>query len=601
MAKIKDEDISALRERADLAEIVGAYTKLKKSGGNRYTGLCPFHSEKTPSFSIDNAKGLFFCFGCNEGGDVFRFVEKIESLPFVEAVEWLAHKSGFQLHYEEQRPGDRHARGLKQRIIQANEEATRFFHETLMATPAASSARDYLSGRGFPAEAARRWEIGFAPGGNSLTRHLLGKGFSQEELLKADLTRRSERDGSLYDTFRGRIVFPTRSHQGDVVGFGARALGDQKPKYVNTSETPVFQKSRFMYGLHKAKVSLARGEAAIVVEGYTDVIALHEAGIGEAVATNGVALGETHFELLKRFTHRAVLMFDADEAGKGATERGFEYQHRLGLDVLVAPLPAGKDPADAISSHGPDPVRAAIAAARPLMEFKLEQTIGTLVLDTPEAKGRAVRAAAEVLGWHPDPVARHEYAFLAARRIGVDPDGVQRVLAERGAQRPAGAWGGDGSSGRRLPGHVKVEREALQVLVTRTRDAARWAGLIGETDFTSPARAELFNVARAAMDAGKAELTAEEASRLSPEAFSLYTELAVAANGTEAEDRGAGLEEIFVRLRLFRLERDIKVRRNTLQEVNPLVDAKRHDDLFTQLVKLEAERRDLLRHLQGVA
>lgn len=606
MAKINDEDIDRLRDTADIVEVISGYTQLKKSGGSTFKGLCTFHSDKTPSMSVDQAKGLFFCFGCGEGGNIYHFVQKMENLDFPDAVEWLARKTGFQLRYEEQRPGDRQARGLKQRIVAANEEATKFFHKALMDSPDASGARQYLASRGFDREVAARWELGYAPGRDSLTKHLTAKGFTHDELLKAGLSRKSDRDGSLYDSFRQRIIFPTRSHQGDVVGFGARKLleSDGGPKYLNTAETPAFQKSRVMYGLLKAKASLGKGDAAIVVEGYTDVIALHEAGIVQAVATNGVALGESHFELLKKFTHRLVLMFDADTAGKGATERGFDLQHKLGLEVLVAPLPEGSDPADVVKNDGTDALRKIVDAASPLMEFKLQQTVAKLRLDTPEAKGRAVSEVVEVLGWHPDPVARHEYVFMAARLIGVDSDAIQRALGERGSRPPSEsnrAGGVDTGRDRRFPGNVKVEREALQLLVTRTQQAGPWARQISTADFTAPARRELFDAALGAIEASASELPVEDASKLSPDAFSLFTELSLGADDHPIDDLEGRLLEVFVRLKVFSLERDIKQRRATLQEVNPVDEASKHDELFTELVGLEAERRELLRRLQGAA
>lgn len=600
MAKINDQDIDNLRESADIVEIVSAYTQLKRSGGQTFKGLCPFHSEKTPSFSVDAAKNLYHCFGCSRGGNIYTFVQEIENLPFPEAVEWLARKTGFPLRYEESRPGEAQASGIKARLLEANKAATAFFHERLMNAPEAGPARDYLSGRGFGREVAERWQLGYAPGRDALTRHLLSKGFAQKELEQADLSRRSERDGSLYDTFRQRITFPTWNLQGDVVAFGARALGDQQPKYLNSSETPVFSKSRVMYGLNRAKSAIARG-SAVVVEGYTDVIALHEAGVTEAVATNGVALGETHFELLKKFSSRAVLMFDADDAGKSATERGFGIHHRIGLEVLVAPLPPGRDPADVVRGDGADGIKKVIESAQPLLEFKLEQTIGKLPLDTPEARSRAVSEAVKVLVLNPDQIARHQYAFTVARRIGVDPETVMQALQEeRSGFSEVGKGSNERDRDRRLPGHVKVEREALQLLLTRTREMGAWFDEIVESDFTSPPRRELFKHAALAHDAGRPQAGAGVVDELSPDGRSLFTELTVMENPVGFEDT-AGIREVFVRLKVFKLEREIKSRRNTLQDVNPLVDPQKHDDLFTELVKLEAERRDLLRRLQGAA
>ncbi|MFN2388504.1 MAG: DNA primase [Actinomycetota bacterium] len=601
MARIREEDIDALRERADIVEIVSGYTHLKKSSGQTHKGLCPFHTEKTPSFTVNAASGLFHCFGCQEGGNLYQFVEKVENLPFPDAVEWVARKTGFDLRYEEMRPGEKQAVGLKRRLIGMNAEAAAFFHSTLMNSPDALQARRYLEGRGFGKEVAVRWQLGYAPGRDALCRHLLAKGYTATDLLHADLGRKSDRDGSVFDSFRQRITFPTWDINGDVIAFGARALGDQQPKYLNTSETPVFSKSRVMYGLNRAKSTLGRGEAAVVVEGYTDVIALHEAGVTEAVATNGVALGESHFELLKKFSRRAVLMFDADAAGKGATERGFGIHHRLGLEVLVAPLPPGRDPADVVREDGAEGIRKVIETAQPLLEFKLDQTLAKLSLDTPEARSRAVAEAVQVLAWHPDPIARGQYVFLAADRIGVDSAAIERALAERrsGAPEPAPPTSErDRDRDRRLPGHVKVEREALERLLVRAPEAVAAAEDIDETHFTNPARREVFRAAVVAAT-GSGTSPGELVQRLSPDARSLFTELTVGAG--EGDRTATDTGELFARLRVFRLEREIKARRSTLQEMNPLEEPDRHDALFTELVGLEAARRDLLRHVQGGA
>ena len=616
MAKIREQDIDALRDRADIVEIVSGYTTLKKSGANTFKGLCPFHTEKTPSFSVNAASGLTYCFGCQEGGNVYQFIQKVENLPFPEAVEWVARKVGYHLQYEEQRPGEKERQGLKARVVQANKIAADFFHKTLIESPDALQARRYLEGRGFGREVAERWRLGYAPGRDSLCKLLQEKGFGRDEIIKADLGRVSDRDGSLYDSFRQRIIFPTWSLQGDVVAFGARALlPDQQPKYLNTSDTPAFSKSRFMYGLDRARKELSgAGRPAVVVEGYTDVIALHEAGLQQAVATNGTALGETHFELLKKFTERVVLMFDADAAGRGAAERGWGLDTdlrkmplaaRVGLEVLVAPLPPGRDPADVVKDDGTEGIQKVVDAAQPLLEFKLEQTLGKLPLDTPEARARAVREAVRVLGWHPDPIARHQYTFSVARRIGVEPDAVLRALNEEQAFAPGNeVEGGNAERNRRVPGHVKVEKEALRLLLTGTDEARSFIGSLTDKNFTSPPRRELFGCIRRTIEAG-GRLDASLAEDLSADAATLFSELGVGEAAPRLHDvddeEVDDTREIFARLQLFTLERDIKSRRSTLQELNPLDDAERHDALFTELVGLEAARRDLLRSIQGAA
>ena len=597
MARIKQDDVDALRERADIVEVIGGYVRLKREGAHGFKGLCPFHSEKTPSFRVDAAKGLWHCFGCGLGGNVYQFLERAENLPFPEAVEWLARKTGFALRYEEARPGEQAASGVKARLIGLNEQAASFMHDQLLHSPQARPAREHLHGRGFGPEIAGRWRLGYAPGRNAVTRHLLASGFSPAEIERGGLGRTSERDGALYDVFRERIVFPTWNLQGDVVAFGARALGEATPKYLNTSDTPVFSKSRVLYGLDRAKSSIARG-TAVVVEGYTDVIALHEAGITEAVATNGTALGEAHLELLRKFTNRVVLMLDADDAGRGAAERAFGVHHRVGVEVLVAPLPDGRDPADVVADEGPDAIRKVLDDAQPLMLFKLEEMIAKLPLDTPEARSSAVRQVVQVLGWHPDPIARHEYAFMAARRIGVEPEAVQRALSE---QRPRSVGSrGESERGRdrRLPGHVKVEREALDLLVNQLPAIADAAGELDEQDFTSAARRELFRLAMSQAGTGATALGAAVAERLSSEGLALFTELTVGQD-PPTEDVEERAREVFARLKVFSLEREIKKRRDVLQDVNPLDDPERHASLFTELVALEAKRRDLLRRAQG--
>jgi DNA primase len=601
MAKIKEEDVDALRDGVDVIELVSSYTQLKKAGGSNYKGLCPFHSEKTPSFTVDSSKGLWHCWGCSAGGNIYHFVQKIENLAFPDAVEWLAKKTGFTLHYEEMRPGEERAAGIKMRIVAANSAATSFYHDALFSSPEANAARVYLEGRGFGKETATKWRLGYASETwDLLSKHLLSKGFTSDELEAAGLSRRRQGDGSLYDVFRNRIIFPTWNHQGDIVGFGARALApDQQPKYLNTAETKAFSKSRVMYGLDKAKGSIARGETALVVEGYTDVIALHEAGIEDAVATNGVALGESHFELLKRWAKRVVLMLDSDQAGQGATERSFGFQHRLGIEVLVAPLPEGRDPAEVVAADGPDAIRSALSDARPLLEFKLDQTIAKLPADTPEAKSRAVREAVKVLGWHPDPIARHEYAFIVARKIGVDAGAVQRALSEGTVGLHEAET--EGAPDRRFPGYIKVEREALQLLLTRTRETGARALELEEKSFSSAPRKELFRCALRAFEDGKNFVGADVAEALSPEALALFTELAVGAEVDVVEDPSARADELFTRLQIFALDREIRTRRTSLQDVNPLDQPERHDELFTELVALEARKRDLQRSLQVTA
>ena len=318
--RIRDESIAQVREVTDIVVLVGEYVALRPAGGTRMKGLCPFHQEKTPSLTVDSSRQHYHCFGCSEGGDVIDFLRKQEALSFIEAVERLAQRAGIELRYEGRSAGDRGSLGRKSRLVAAHAEAVAFYHRVLLESPDAKPARDYLRSRGFDRATAERFRLGWAPAGSweALVTHLRGKGFRPEELTEAGLARTGSR--GLRDTFHARVLFPIFDIGGEPVAFGGRLLdGDgQAPKYVNTAETPVWYKGRTLYALNWAKVAIVQGGFAVVVEGYTDVIACHRAGVPQAVATCGTALRGEHFKLLSRFTDKVVLAFDADAAGSKA-------------------------------------------------------------------------------------------------------------------------------------------------------------------------------------------------------------------------------------------------------------------------------------------
>ncbi|HYU58763.1 MAG TPA: DNA primase, partial [Actinomycetota bacterium] len=349
--RIRQEDVETVRERTDIVQVVGQYLQLRKAGADRFVGLCPFHTEKTASFGVSPSKQLYHCFGCGVGGNVFHFVMAIENLGFPEAVERLAKQAGITLRYEGLSESDRRDLSRRGALHRANQLAAELYHANLMESPEAGAARDFLASRGLAREAAVEFGIGLAPGlPDFLLRRLAGK-LSAEILVEAGLVVKDAR-GALRDRFRGRVTFPLHDLTGRGVGFGARLLAGEGPKYVNTPETAIYKKGELLYNLHRAKAAMARTGTAVVVEGYTDVIALAQGGVGTAVATCGTALSESHFRLLSRFAERAVLAFDSDEAGAKAAERAFAFHEQHPVEAVVLVLPEGLDPADFVLKHG---------------------------------------------------------------------------------------------------------------------------------------------------------------------------------------------------------------------------------------------------------
>ncbi|MEN8114562.1 MAG: DNA primase [Actinomycetota bacterium] len=456
------EDIDRVRERTDLVELASEVTKVKRSGRS-VMAVCPFHSEKTPSLSIDPARGLFHCFGCGKSGDVFGWVQETQSLGFSDALELLARRAGVTLTRD---PEAAKRRDRRERLVDAVERAVTFYNERLRTAEDAGHARGYLRSRGYDADIVEQFHLGYSPDAwETLVRHLRDGGIADEAMIGAGLASRSRR-GGLVDRFRNRLMFPIYDVRGDAVGFGARLLEGDGPKYLNSPETPIYHKSRLLYGLNWSKSQIVRSDEAVVVEGYTDVIAFHLAGNPVAVATCGTALGEEHLDLLRRFSKRVVLAFDADEAGAGAAERGFERSVPGDLDLRVALLPEGRDPADLVSEgHGED-LEKAIDDSAPLLQFRIERELQGFDMSEPESRGRAVRAAAKLISLHPDPVTRHEYAVLVSRRTGVDVATVESALRRSSAPPTDSEVPIDEE---RLTGPQRTEREALRLLLANER------------------------------------------------------------------------------------------------------------------------------------
>jgi len=459
------DDKERVRERTDLAELAAEVTRVKRSGRS-VTAICPFHDEKTPSLSIDPARGLFHCFGCGKSGDVFTWVEETQGVDFPSALEVLARRAGITL--TESR-GEQHRRGQRELLVEAVTDAVAFYHERLKSGEDAAGARGYLRGRGYGADVISRFSIGYSPPGwDALVTHLLAKGHDPATLLKAGLGSRSSR-GSIIDRFRGRLMFPISDLRGDPVGFGARVLDGDGPKYLNSPETPIYHKSRLLFGLDRAKSEIVRTDRAVVVEGYTDVIAFHLAGHPVAVATCGTALGEEHLDLLRRFTKRVVLAFDSDAAGTGAALRGFDRSVPGDLDLRLARFPDGRDPADLQQAGMGDTLVRAVDDSVPLLKFRIDRELEGFDMAEPEAKVRAATAAARIIALHPDPAVREEYARRVSRLTGVDQAVVVRAARRDGAV-PASAVVVD-----RKPtsGEERAERELLRLVLANDEGLSR--------------------------------------------------------------------------------------------------------------------------------
>ncbi|HWG73339.1 MAG TPA: DNA primase [Acidimicrobiales bacterium] len=429
---ILDEDVVRVRETTDFVALASEHIALRRVG-RRWVGLCPFHMEKSPSLSINAEDGFFHCFGCQKGGDVITFVRDLEHLDFVEAVEKLAARAGITLRYDERAGHDGQQRT---RITEALEAAIDWYHQRLMSGADGAAARAYLRAeRGYDGDVVRRYRLGWAPEGwNQLVRSLK---VPAATLAEAGLAGAGERGH--FDTFRGRLLFPIFEASGRPVGFGGRLLpGGRGPKYKNTAGSAVYDKSRVLYGLNWAKNAVVERQRVVVCEGYTDVIGLHGAGIGEAVATCGTALADGHVRLLTRFARRIVLAYDADGAGQAAAERVYEWEHRFEVDIAVALLPPGADPAD-VARRDPDALGAAVEGAQPYLAFRLERLLARADLRTPEGRARAAGAAMSLVATHPNALVRDQYVMVVADRCRIDPTRLRQMPPPPGGDERRGS------------------------------------------------------------------------------------------------------------------------------------------------------------------
>lgn len=432
---IRKEDIDEVRARTDIREIIEGYVSLKSAGIGTFKGLCPFHDERTPSFNVRPQVGSYHCFGCGESGDVYSFVMAMEHTSFVETVERLAARIGYTLHYEGGKPGDRYEAGMRRRLLDAHKIAAEFFERNLYS-PDAQEAQRFLGARGFDPAATRHFGVGYAPRGwDHLLKHLRSQGFTDEELKATGMF--SEGNRGLYDRFRGRIIWPIRTIAGETIGFGARRLfdDDQGPKYLNTPETQLYKKSQVLYGIDLAKREMTKKKQVVIVEGYTDVMAAHLAGVTTAVATCGTAFGPGHIKMVRRMITddgsggEVIFTFDGDAAGQKAAMAAFQEDQRFVAQTFVAVAEDGMDPCDLRLRKGDAAVRSLIASRRPLFEFAIDTTLAKYDLATLEGRVLAMRAIAPIIAGIKDRDLRPAYMRKVSGQLGLELDEIQRAVA----------------------------------------------------------------------------------------------------------------------------------------------------------------------------
>ncbi len=649
--RIRDEDIEAVRSRSPIAEVVGEYLQLRSAGGGSLKGLCPFHEEKTPSFNVTPARGLWYCFSCAEGGDVIAFVRKIDSLGFTEAVERLAARAGIELRYEQggHVPGQEQSR--RRRLIEAHRAAADYYVQQF-STASAAPAREFLTSRGFDLSDAERFGVGYAPDDWEMTtRHLRGLGFTEDELLAAGLAGQGRH--GLTDKFRGRLIWPIRDLSGDVIAFGARKLNpDQNgPKYLNTPETPIFKKSSVLYGADLAKRDIAQRRQAVIVEGYTDVMACHLAGLTTAVATSGTSFGEGHIAILRRLLMddsqlrgEVVFTFDGDAAGRRAALRAFGMEERFVTQTFVAVQQDGLDPCDLRLKEGDAAVRDLVASRLPLYEFAVRAALSDFDLESAEGRIGALDAAARIVARIKDHALRKVYAIkvdrwlgfmdeeLVMQRIAGHIPGSRRKPAARRGSRPAdggGARDGRGeAAGAPGPGRpvdhdgvaaarsvvydttdpvINLERQALKLAIQRPALLGPAFDGMGAEVFTAPAHRgvrELIAGCGGVATAGPARDWMDRLLAAAPNdnARMFLTRLAVEsveAPGADGEPDARFADDVLTRIEELAVSRQIVAVKSRLQRMNPVTGQTEYNRMFGDLVALEQRRKLLLERAAG--
>ena len=611
--RIRDEDVALVRERTSIVDVVSEYVTLKPAGGGNVKGLCPFHDEKTPSFNVAAPKGVYFCYGCGAGGDAITFVMTQEHLSFVEAVERLAGKAGVQLRYMEGGPSVvRAPQGQRQRLTSAHAAAAAFYADQL-GSVGARLAREFLAQRGFDKAAAEVYGCGFAPDGwDAMTKHLRQQGFTGPELVTAGLSKEA-RSGSLIDRFRRRLMWPIRELTGDIIGFGARRLfdDDDGPKYLNTPETPLYKKSHVLYGIDLAKMEIAKQGRAVIVEGYTDVMACHLAGVPTAVATCGTAFGADHINVLRRllmdtdaYAGEIIFTFDGDAAGQKAAMRAFEDDQKFVAQTFIAVSPDNMDPCDLRLAKGDVAVRDLVARREPLIAFALRSHLLRYDLNTAEGRVAALRATAPLVAKIKDRALRPEYARKLAGDLGMEVEAVTRAVGAAGGRAQA-----PGPSRQRVAPDANdprslVEREALKLALQEPVLAGPMFDAVDETVYAHPvhaavrlAIASVGGAASAAGGPGWIEAVRDASGDLAAKA--VVGELAV-----EPLRNDGALDPRYVvvqvsRLQLFAVNRRVADVKSRLQRVNPVTEADEYHRLFGELLSLEQHARALREQTSG--
>jgi DNA primase len=621
--RISDRDIAAIRERVRLEEVVGDYVQLRRAGADSLKGLCPFHNEKSPSFHVRPNHGHFHCFGCGEGGDVYAFVRKIEHVSFVEAVELLADRVGHTITYTGAATATQRDRGSRSRLIAANAAASEFYAEALNKAEAAP-ARQYLTERDFDAAATKHFGCGFAPSGwDSLTKHLQRKGFEFKELESAGLSRQGRR-GPM-DRFHRRLLWPIRTSAGEVIGFGARRIFDDDPmeaKYVNTPETVLYKKSHVLFGIDLAKRDIAKGHQAVVVEGYTDVMAMHLAGVRTAVASCGTAFGDEHLAMLRRlmmddhfFRGELIYVFDGDQAGRAAALKALDGEQQLAGQSFVAVADDGMDPCDLRLSHGDGALRDLVARRTPLFEFAIRAALSETDLDTAEGRVAALRRCVPMVAAIKDSTLRDEYSRQLAGWVGWDDVAqvIGRVRDE--ARHPSRAKSSrvratepPGAPAPRRPDPADPtlwpQREALKSALQYPALAGPVFGTLAVESFTHPG----YSAVRAAIEAaggtgagvaGAQWIDTVRRQTTSAPTAGLINELGVESIRVDDDKLPRYIGGVLARLQEVWLGRQIAEVKSKLQRMSPVEHSDEYHTLFGDLVAMEAYRRSLLEQASG--
>ncbi len=616
VGRIREEDIAEVREKARIDEVVSSYVTLRNAGGGSMKGLCPFHDEKSPSFNVTPSRGMYYCFGCGAGGDVIKFVMDTDGLGFSETVERLAEKYGVQLRYEEGGPARPRTGPQRPRLVEAHKVTEQWYAEQL-ATPEALAARQFLDERGFDADAAAHFGVGFSPrGGEDLHRYLRQKDFTDEELVTSGLVGQGGRGH--YDRFRGRLMWPIRDSSGDTIGFGARRIFDDdriEAKYLNTPETPIYKKSHVLYGLDLARREIARASQAVIVEGYTDVMACHLAGVKTAVATCGTSFGDDHARVIRRllqdhdeFRGEVIFTFDGDAAGQKAALRAFEGDQIFAGQTYVAVEPSGMDPCDLRLSRddraeGDAAVRELVARRVPLYRFVLANVVQRYDLDRADGRIDALREAAKLVTSIRDRSKVDAFSRELAGMLGIEPADVQREVrraAARGSAPSGTAVGAAGRHDAELPDprdpRLMLERETLKLVVQHPGLVGRTTKDVDAEDFTHGAYRALWVSIEAS--GGPTAADAHWAANLSAAQTddrlrALVNSLAVEPLLSAKEPDDGYVNQHVHRLRELTALRRIADLKSRLQRTNPVENASEYNRMFGELVALEQHRRTL--------